>query len=115
MARGDVVSVNLPPPPGGTGREQTGFRPALAVQADSIGEDLPTLMIIPFTSQLSALRFPLTMRIEPSRMNGLTQTSVLLVFQLRAVDRARIGHKLGTLEKKHLDILDNLTRQMLGL
>lgn len=115
MARGDILSVYLPLPPGGAGREQTGSRPALAVQADSFNQSLPTLVIIPFTSQLSALRFPLTMRVEPSTRNGLTYPSALLVFQLRAIDRARIGRRLGTLEEHYLLELDQLVCQMLGL
>jgi len=115
MARGDVVSVDLPAPPGGAGREQSGRRPALAVQADNVGGHLPTLMIIPFTSQMSALRFPLTMQVQPSRMNGLSQPSVLLVFQLRVIDQSRVIRTLGRLEPAYLDQLDGLMRRLLGL
>lgn len=114
MARGDVLFVDLPTP-GGTGREQSGVRPALAVQADDVGTGLPTLMIIPSTTQLAALRFPLTLEVKPSQMNGLSQQSVLLVFQLRAIDRKRVIRKLGRLETTYIQAIDQLMRQLLAI
>lgn len=72
MARGDVLYVDLPIT-GGPGREQSGSRPALAVQADNVGSTLPTMMVIPSTTQLGALRFPFTLEVRPSPMNGLSQ------------------------------------------
>jgi len=115
MARGDVLLVELPPPPSGAGHEQAGRRPAIAVQADLPSANLPTLMIVPLTGQLDALRFPYTIRVEPSDVNGLTQPSVLLVFQLRAIDRRRILGTIGRLEQEYLDQLDNEMRRMLSL
>ena len=52
MARGDVLLVSLPP---SDRREQSGRRPAVAVQMDQAGE--PMLMVVPVTSNLAALRF----------------------------------------------------------
>ena len=51
MARGDVLLVSLPTT---GGREQSGRRPAVAVQTDIAGE--PLLMVAPITSNLTALR-----------------------------------------------------------
>jgi len=113
MARGDVLRVELPPPPGGTGREQSGRRPAIVVQTDSTTIKLPTLMMVPLTSRLSALRFPHTIRVEPSSENGLTQPSVLLVFQLRAIDTKRAVQTIGHLEQEYLDELDKELRRLL--
>ena len=72
-------------------------------------------MIIPLTSQLSALRFAYTLRIEPSVINGLTVPSVLLVFQLRAIDQHRILGTLGRLEQDYLEQLDLEMKRLLGL
>lgn len=69
MARGDVLCVDLPFPRRGVGHEQAGLRPAIAVQADVPSVNLPTLMIVPLTGQLNALRFPYTIRVEPSKVN----------------------------------------------
>lgn len=115
MARGDVLRVELPAPPGGGGREQTGRRPAIAVQADIPGANTPTLMVVPLTSQLGALRFPHTIRVEPSAMNGLTKPSVLLIFQLGPIDRVRILGRIGRLEQHYLNQLDAEMRRMLNL
>lgn len=114
MARGDVLRVELPPP-GGAGHEQAGRRPAIAVQADVTGVNLPTLMIVPLTGNLSALRFPYTIRVEPSDVNGLAEPSVLLAFQLRAIDRRRILATIGRLEQEYLNQLDDEMRRMLSL
>lgn len=101
MARGDVVLVKLPV---SDGREQSGTRPAVAVQMDVAGE--PMLVVAPVTSNLNAVRFRFTVRVEPSLENGLTQTSIVLIFQLRAIDKARIVKKLGILSVDDLVRVD---------
>ena len=95
MARGDIVLVNLPQPAGTAGHEQVGRRPALIVHDDATSSTLSVIMIVPFTSKLGAQRFPHTIFVDPSAENGLTLPSVLLVFQLRAIDRSRIGRTIG--------------------
>lgn len=115
MARGDVLRVELPRPRAAAGHEQTGRRPAIAVQADLPGTSTPTLIVVPLTAQLSVLRFPHTIRVEPSDVNGLTEPSVLMVFQLRALDRRRILGTIGHLEQHYLSQLDAEMRRMLGL
>src|SRR5688500_3411161 len=115
MARGDVLRVELPAPDPQGRREQGGIRPVVAVQADPPGIALPTVMIVPFTSQLGALRFPYTIRVEPSAINGLTQPSVLLVFQLRAIDRRRVLTSIGRLEQSYLDQLEEEMKLLLDL
>lgn len=101
MARGDILLVGLPE---SDKREEKGNRPAIAVQTDVVTS--PMLMIVPVTSSLGALRFPLTVRIEPSQLNGLTLPSVAMVFQMRAIDRKRIIRKFGELEPEYLAQVD---------
>jgi mRNA interferase MazF len=111
MGRGDVVYVDLPP---ASQHEQAGTRPAVAVQATSDPRN-PMLIIVPFTSKLSALQFPHTIRIEPSKTNGLSVPSVLLVFQLRAISKGRIVSTIGRLEDDYMGKLERQMRLMLGL
>ena len=101
MARGDILLVALPD---SDKREERGTRPAIAVQTDNA--DSPMLMVIPVTSSLGALRFPLTIKIDPSPSNDLTLESVAMVFQLRAIDRRRIVRKIGTLDSESLAKID---------
>ena len=101
MARGDVLLVNLP---SSDKREQSGRRPAVAVQTDVAGE--PMVMAAPITSNLNALRFEFAVKIEPSNENGLTQTSIAMIFQMRAIDKSRIVKLIGKLSAADLKKID---------
>lgn len=101
MARGDVLLINLP---SSDKREQSGRRPAVAVQTDASGE--PMLMVAPITSNLNALRFKFSVKIEPSDENGLTQTSIVMIFQMRAIDKSRIIKAIGRLSHEDLKKVD---------
>lgn len=108
MAYGDVWLVSLP---ASDGREQSGRRPAMAVQADLASE--PMLMVAPITSNLKALRFAFTVRVEPSAENGPTLPPVVMVFQMRAMDKTRTVRKLGTLSPADMELIDAMIWQML--
>ena len=101
MARGDVVVIDLPV---SELREQSGRRPAVAVQTDLAGE--PMLVVAPITSNLAALRFALSVLVEPSPENGLTLPSIVMVFQLRAVDKQRLVRKIGQMSKADMARID---------
>lgn len=106
--RGDVLLINLPT---SDTREQSGRRPAIAVQMDIAGE--PMLMIAPVTSNLSASRFAFSVKIEPSKENGLMQISVVMIFQMRAIDKTRIVRKIGKLSGEDLEKVDAQIWKML--
>ena len=115
MTRGDIVLVNLPQSADGAGHEQVGTRPALIVHDDATSGTLSVVMIVPFTSNLKAQRFPHTILIPPSKGNGLTVPSVLLVFQLRAIDKQRVTGKLGYLEDDLMTRVNQEIKKLLGL
>jgi mRNA-degrading endonuclease toxin of MazEF toxin-antitoxin module len=92
MRVGDIHWVDLP---GRGGHAQAGRRPAIVFQTPEASSALPTVLLIPFTTQLEALRFPGTLLVEPDQENGLKRPSVALVFQLAAIDRRFIGHRAG--------------------
>ena len=115
MARGDIWTVNFPVPSGVPGREQQGCRPAIIVQTDALDAGLSTVMVVPVTSKLNALRFPHNFRVDPSPQNGLSSASVLMVCQLRAIDKNRLGNNIGCLEQHHLQQLETEIRGLLGL
>lgn len=101
MTRGDVLLVSLPT---SDRHEQSGRRPAVAVQTDQVGE--PMLIVAPVTSNLGALRYALSVRVEPSPENGLTVTSVVMVFQMRAIDKARIIRRIGQVSQVDMQRID---------
>jgi len=92
MKTGEVFWVNLP---ARGGHAQLGRRPAIVLQTSEASSVLPTVLLIPLTTQLDALRFPGTLLVEPDPENGLKRPSVALVFQLAAIDRRFIGSRAG--------------------
>lgn len=96
---------------GADGKEQRGLRPAIFI-ADT---RTSIAVVIPCTSNLQALRFPFTMRLEPSRGNGLDVLSVALVFQIRAIDKKRLVKKIGKLEISFVRELDSMMKKLFGL
>jgi len=115
VTRGDIVLVNLPQTVDGASHEQVGTRPALFVQDDITSETLSVIMIVPFTSNLKAQRSPHTILIQPSARNGLSTPSVLLVFQLRAIDKMRVTKKIGSLEDGLMLKVNAEMKELLGL
>lgn len=90
MTFGDIYLVEIP---ASGGHEQQGARPAIIVQAAENIDKIPTVLIVPFTTQIKAANFPFTFVVEPDSINNLTSTSIALVFQLRAIDKKRIKVK----------------------
>jgi mRNA-degrading endonuclease toxin of MazEF toxin-antitoxin module len=91
---GDVYWVEFP---ARGGHAQAGRRPAIVVQGSAASARLPTVLLVPLTSQLDALRFPGTVLVEADIHNGLRRSSVALVFQITAVDSRFITERLGRL------------------
>ena len=110
MQRSEVWKVDLPFTPGHT---QAGQRPAVIVQDGPFMAQVPTVLIVPFTSSPRATHFPATVLVQPDGQNGLTIPSVALVFQMRAVDQRYCLQRLGVLDSATLDQilgeLDKLT------
>lgn len=102
MIAGDIYLVEIP---ASGGHEQQGARPAIVVQTSENIDRVPTVLIVPFTTQIKAANFPFTFVVEPDPANNLTSTSVALVFQLRAIDKKRLKSKLGSLNADYMQIL----------
>jgi len=99
---GDIYLVEIP---ASGGHEQQGVRPAIVVQTSENIDRVPTVLIVPFTTQIKAANFPFTFVVEPDSTNNLTSTSVALVFQLRAIDKKRLKSKIGNLNSDDMQIL----------
>ncbi len=99
MTIGEIHWVELPD---SGGREQAGRRPAIVIQNDNYAGCLPTVLVIPFSSAIAALRFPGTTPIKADGRPGLRTDSVALVFQLRAIDRGRTKEKIGMVSESEM-------------
>jgi mRNA-degrading endonuclease toxin of MazEF toxin-antitoxin module len=94
--KGDVHWVEFP---ARGGHAQAGRRPAIIMQGASASERLPTVLIVPLTTQQDALRFPGTTLVEADSANGLRRASVALTFQLTVLDQRVIGTRLGAISE----------------
>ncbi|MBI5874849.1 MAG: type II toxin-antitoxin system PemK/MazF family toxin [Deltaproteobacteria bacterium] len=110
MTFGGIYLVEIP---ASGGHEQQGLRPAIVVQTSENSDRIPTVLVVPFTTQIKAANFPFTFVVEPDSTNHLTSTSIALVFQLRAIDKKRIKSKIGSLNPSDMQILKQNLKNIL--
>jgi mRNA-degrading endonuclease toxin of MazEF toxin-antitoxin module len=88
-------------------------RQAVVLQSYGVSTSLPTVLVVPLTSDVEALRLPGTVPIEPDQENGLTRSVVALVFHLTAVDARLLEMSTGRISAGTLNTiwseLDRLT------
>lgn len=102
MNLGDIFWVEFPR---GVGHAQAGRRPAIVMQTPETSRQVPTILLIPLTTQQDALRFPGTLLVEPDVDVGLRHPSVALVFQFSVIDQKFLGNQLGKVTDSVLDSL----------
>ena len=108
MRRGEVWTANLNP---NKGRETGKIRPVVIFQEDRLIEaGLPTVIVIPLTTQLRRGLEPL--RVAVKARDRLEQDCHVMTEQIRAVDRARIGD--GPLTKLSSQEMANLERSLMA-
>ena len=78
------------------GHEQSGFRPVLVMQNNILNETLSTAIVAPLTSNLRA-KGKLTTYFLPKRTSELDKDSVVLLFQLRTLDKTRLKKRIAKL------------------
>ena len=108
MKKGEIWLVEFPV---SNGHEQAGSRPAIVI-ADTPAN---VAIIVPFTSNVQALRFPFTFEVKPTERNGLAALSIALIFQARAIDKRRFKKKVGDLDDLLRTQLDSILMNLLQL
>jgi mRNA interferase MazF len=109
--RGEVWLVDLNP---SRGSEQSGIRPAIVVQRETLERFTVTTLIIPLTTNLRRLKVPGCVLI-PVGEGGLTQDSVALCYQLAVVDRQRLIRRLGRVPSSRLIEINRALKYTLDL
>lgn len=110
IRRGDIFSVNFEPV---RGSEQGKVRPALIIQNDVGNQYSPTIIVAPITSGDNAkFRVNVTMK-QPE--GGLTNNSIILLNQIRTVDRSRLGRYWGLALPQTMKKVDEAIKISLGL
>ena len=95
IKRGDIYYADLSPV---VGSEQGGLRPVLIVQNDVGNRYSPTVIAAAITSRMGKTKLPTHIDIVGSE-TGLSRDSVILLEQIRTLDKKRLKEKMGTWTK----------------
>ena len=111
MKRGDIFYADLRPV---IGSEQGGIRPVLIIQNDVGNRYSPTVIAAAITSQQNKARMPTHIEIE-AHTYGLSKNSVVLLEQVRTLDKRRLRERMGCLDEKAMQRVDGAIAISLGL
>lgn len=103
VKRGDIFYADLSPV---VGSEQGGIRPVLVVQNDVGNKYSPTVIVAAITSKINKAKMPTHIEIE-GEVHGLTKDSVILLEQIRTIDKRRLKEKIGHLDDKLINSVNN--------
>ena len=111
VKRGDIYYADLSPV---VGSEQGGMRPVLIVQNDTGNRHSPTVIAAAITSQIGKARLPTHIELEAQNY-GLTRNSVILLEQIRTLDKSRLRERMGKLDESTMTAVDNALAVSFGL
>ena len=111
VRRGDNYYADLSPV---VGSEQGGTRPVLIVQNDTGNRHSPTVIAAAITSQLGKARLPTHITV-PGREAGLAKDSVILLEQIRTLDKRRLREHMGRLSDEQMSKVDTAIAVSFGL
>ena len=111
VKRGDIYYADLSPV---VGSEQGGMRPVLIVQNDVSNKHSPTVIAAAITSQINKDKLPTHIELG-ARTYGLSKDSVILLEQIRTIDKKRLKDRMGKLDDKLMNQVDNAIAVSFGL
>ncbi len=111
VRRGDIYYADLSPV---VGSEQGGIRPVLIVQNDVGNRYSPTVIAAAITSQKDKARLPTHIQVN-STDSGLTRDSVVLLEQIRTLDKRRLKEHMGRLDEFSMNRIDQALQISFGL
>ncbi|MGN0346536.1 MAG: type II toxin-antitoxin system PemK/MazF family toxin [Lachnospiraceae bacterium] len=103
MVRGDVYYADLRPV---QGSEQGGIRPVLIIQNDVGNTHSPTTICAAITSRLNKSKIPTHIELDPGKC-GMEKESVILLEQLRTIDKTRLKEKVCHLDDNIMKMVDH--------
>ena len=111
VKRGDIFYADLSPV---VGSEQDGMRPVLIVQNDTGNKHSPTVIAAAITSQTGKARLPTHIELNAQSV-GLSRDSVILLEQIRTIDKSRLRERMGKLDDTTMTKVDNAIAVSFGL
>ncbi len=111
VKRGDIFYADLSPV---VGSEQGGVRPVLIVQNDTGNRHSPTVIAAAITSQLGKSRLPTHIPLS-SESCSLPKDSIILLEQVRTLDKRRLKEHMGRLTEEQMQRVDIAIAVSFGL
>ena len=111
VKRGDIYYADLSPV---VGSEQGGLRPVLIIQNDVGNRYSPTVIAAAITSKMGKTRLPTHIDIFADKA-GLSKDSVVLLEQVRTLDKQRLKEKMGHLDERLMGEINNAIAVSFGL
>jgi len=111
IRRGDIYYADLSPV---IGSEQGGLRPVLIVQNDVGNKHSPTVIAAAITSKMGKAKLPTHIDVQ-SVEAGLAKDSVILLEQIRTIDKKRLKEKMGHLDENTMLHVNNAIQVSFGL
>ena len=103
LKRGDIYYADLRPV---IGSEQGGVRPVLIVQNDTGNKHSPTVIVAAITSRMNKAKLPTHVEIAAEKY-GVVKDSVILLEQVRTIDKSRLKEKVCHLDQDILKRIDH--------
>lgn len=111
VRRGDIYYADLSPV---VGSEQGGMRPVLIVQNDVGNRYSPTVIAAAITSKTSKSKLPTHIEVYADKY-GLAKDSVILLEQIRTIDKTRLKEKMGHLDEHVMNRVNDAITVSFGL
>jgi len=111
IKRGDIYYADLSPV---IGSEQGGLRPVLIVQNDVGNRYSPTVIAAAITSRMGKTKLPTHIDIHADEV-GLSRDSVVLLEQIRTIDKRRLREKMGHLDENMMGAINDALGVSFGL
>lgn len=111
VRRGEIYYADLSPV---VGSEQGGLRPVLIVQNDVGNRHSPTVIAAAITSRQEKAKLPTHIQLD-SRTCGLAKDSVVLLEQIRTLDKQRLREKMGSLDAGSMNAVNSALSVSFGL
>jgi mRNA interferase MazF len=111
IKRGDIYYADLSPV---IGSEQGGIRPVLVIQNDVGNKYSPTTIVSAITSQINKAKLPTHVEISATEY-GLNKDSVVLLEQVRTIDKRRLREKIGHFDDDMMEKVNEALKISFGL
>ena len=111
VRRGDIYYADLSPV---VGSEQGGIRPVLVIQNDIGNKYSPTVIAAAITSQINKAKMPTHIELA-AKDYGLNKDSVILLEQIRTIDKRRLREKIGRIDDGLMASVNNALSISFGL